>query len=435
MVLAIALIFILLLCLGVVSALHSAVSTIRGSAAANETVESESADEAPSVRLKTERLLIALRLAWGLIFSCILVVADSFPREGLTAALNGSLAERETAAWAARGMTTMAVAVVTILLGDVLAGAYGARHPSLVASRLTRPVSIGLKLLGPLPRFVQRVTRALTQRAESAASDPSASEEDIRHLAQEVRAAGVIEEGEREIIDRVFKLGERPVASVMTPRADVVALRLNEEPRLLLERAVASGLSRFPILGQGEEEVVGVVTLQSLASVVLEQHSCGARRLDALLDAPLQVPESVTALQLLETFREKGQRFAIIVDEYGGFAGVATLTDVLEVLVGEIRSGREESRRVVARSDGSLLVDSALDVDDLFELLGLRASHDPSSGEFHSLGGFVMSSLGHVPVEGESFESFGHRFEVVDMDGNRIDKVLVSAVAAKRAVA
>lgn len=435
MAFATTLILLLLVCLSLVSALYSAVSTIRGSATASETVDSESADETLSARLKTERLLVALRLGWGLLFSCILVLADSFPRDVLTAAFNQGWLEPERAAWAARGLTTIAVAVAAMLLGDILPGAYGARHPSLVASRLTRPVSVGLKALGPLPRIVQRVTRLLTSRSESAASDPSASEDDIRHLAQEVHEAGVIEEGEREIIDRVFKLGERPVASVMTPRADVVALRFNEDPKILLETAVASGFSRFPVLGEGEDEVVGVVTLQSLASVVLEQQVPGARKLDALLDVSLQVPESVSALQLLETFREKGQRFAIIVDEYGGFAGVATLTDVLEVLVGEIRSGEDESRLVVARPDGSLLVDSSMDVEDLFELLGLRTSRDPSSGEFHSLGGFIMTSLGHVPAEGESFESFGHRFEVVDMDGNRIDKVLVSVVAAKRAVA
>lgn len=408
---------------------------MRLSAVAAEAPETQGQAQLHGARLKTERLLVALRLAWGLLFASLLVAVDSFPREWLVGVLNTIFANPEAAAWAARAVFTLSVVLAVILLGDILPGAYGARYPGLIARWLMRPISFGLKVLGPLPGLIQRVARALTHQDEAAHRYPAASEEDIRHLAQEVHNAGVIEEGERKIIERVFKLGDRPVVSVMTPRADVIALPLGVEPGFLLERALASGFSRFPVIGQGEEEVIGVVTLQSLTALVLRQRGSGCGGIESVLNLPLQVPESVTALQLLDAFREKGQRFAIIVDEYGGFAGVATLTDVLELLVGEIGSGQDNSRRVVARADGSFLVDSGIDIEDLFELLGLRSARDTSSGEFRSLGGFLMTSLGHVPAEGQSMEAFGHIFQVLEMDGNRIDKVLVSVVLPKKAVA
>lgn len=433
MLVSITIFFILLVCLSLVSALHYAVSTIRGSVAASVTVPSTSSDEDQRGRRKSERLLIALRLAWGLCFAGLLIAADGAPRNALANALSSLLPAEESAATVALVLVTLTTVLLAVLIGEILPAAIAAQDPAAVAARLTRPISVALKVLGPLPRLIHRAVKRLCAAREGASADGTASEDDIRHLAQEVHEAGVIEEGEREIIDRVFKLGDRPVASVMTPRADVVALSVSAEPKALLERALDSGLTRFPVVGQSDDEVLGIVTLQALVSLHTTPESFPAGLL-SLIETPLQVPESMTALQLLELFREKGQRLAVIVDEYGGFAGVATLTDVLEVLIGEIKSDSGQGQLIVERPDGSLLVDSSIDIEDLFEELGLRTDQDASSGEFHSLGGFVMSSLGHVPNEGESFESFGHRFEVVDMDGNRIDKVLVSAAIAKCAV-
>ncbi len=423
---------VLLACLGLLSALHSAVSTISGGATASVSVECQTEEEAHRGKLKTERLLIGLRLASAICFAGMIIAVSGAPSRLLATLLSRFVSGEGLSQMLASAILTLSTGVVALLFGEIIPAALAARDPVAVATRLTRPISVALKVFGPLPRLVHKAVRRVREKSVSFGS-AGASEDDIRHLAQEVREAGVIEEGEREIIDRVFRLGDRPVSSVMTPRADVIVLSADGNPQELLDRALESGVTRFPVLGEGGEEVLGVVTLQGLVSLA-SRPSTVPGGLRALIEPPLQVPESMTALQLLSHFRERGQRLAVIVDEYGGFAGVATLTDVLQVLVGEIKPDGEHERAIVARPDGSLLVDASIDIENLFERLGLRTFGDPSSGEFHSLGGFVMTSLGHVPQEGEQFVSFGHSFEVVDMDGNRIDKVLVAAAPAKRAV-
>ena len=250
---------------------------------------------------------------------------------------------------------------------------------------------------------------------------------------EEGERAGVIEEKEREIIGRVFTLGDKPVASLMTPSADVVFLDTSMSVDKALEVALQARYGWFPVRNGVNHEVVGAVS----AYDVFEWHRSGAgseKSLKTLLSSALDVPESMSALELLEQFKERGSRFAIVRDEYGDVAGVATVHDVLQALVGDLGDGDGEARSILTRDDGSFLVDASSDVDNLFELLECGERTDGEQSTFHSVGGFVMSSLGQIPKEGDAFTFRGYRFEVLDMDGKRIDKVLVSRVASKSAV-
>ena len=427
------LLVVLIAAIALISAVHSAVSTIRGSAAVTTEVECESLEEQENARRKRERLLVSLRLAWGLTFAAILSVALGEPQRELAWLLSSLLGENGRVDSVSYTVTAVVTVLVILILGDILPGYIGALHPEQIASRFTRPMSVALRLLGPIPRSIQRLMHLVGRKGAADSNVAGASEEDIRHLVHEVHEAGVIQEGEREIIDRVFKLADKPIASVMTPRNDVTALQLTQPFNTLLALAVQSGHSCFPVISPQDGEVLGTVTLKDIVACSQLGANTGCD-LSRVVEAPIVCPESMKALQLLELLRQKGARMAVVVDEYGSYVGIATLTDVMEVLVGELDSEREPGRRVVERSDGSLLVDSVTDVDELFEEIGVRKREEQSRKSFHSLGGFVMTSLGHVPVEGESFEAFGFRFEVVDMDGNRIDKVLVSQIVPRRAV-
>jgi putative hemolysin len=200
-----------------------------------------------------------------------------------------------------------------------------------------------------------------------------------------------------------------------------------------LPAAVESRLTWFPVVGEAEDEVLGIVSIHDLLSTA-RLGTSSVVTLRELVQPAIEVPESMTALELLEEFREKKTHFAIIRDEYGSVCGVATVDDVLGVIVGEIGDSDGDGRSIVRRDDGSLLVDAASDIQNLFETLELQDHSGASEGQFHSVGGFIMTSLGRIPRVGDSFLYDGHRFEVVDMDGKRIDKVLVVKQINKEAV-
>ena len=244
----------------------------------------------------------------------------------------------------------------------------------------------------------------------------------------------MIEAGEKEIINRVFKLDDKPVASLMTPRADVVLVTVKEPVREILAQAAETRHSWFPVRGDSEDDIVGIVSVHDLMALDFEPQKFPGGLGDILVQ-PLQVPKSMTALKLLEQFRENSARFAVVRDEYGGVAGIVTVYDVLQVIVGDMSDDTSEERSIVEREDGTLLVDAGTDVQELFEVLGLSDELPFSSGEFHSLGGFIMTTLGYVPREGERFDAHGFTFEVIDMDNNRIDKVLVAPHVQRMAVA
>lgn len=322
-----------------------------------------------------------------------------------------------------------------VTFGELIPAGLAQAYPEAVSRALAPSVVCMLSVTSPFASFANWAVGFLLKPFKREREDEAEElEEDIKSLVDEGQRAGVIEAGEKDIINRVFKLDDKPVASLMTPRADVELIRLQEAVPDVLVKAAEARHTWIPVIGDTEDDVLGIVSIHDLMRLEgnRSQYPQGIRN---ILVEPLEVPKSMTALKLLELFRENGSRFAIVRDEYGGMSGIVTVYDVLQVIVGDISDSDEEERQIVQRDDGSLLVDAVVDVYELFERLEIKEELPVENGKFHSLGGFVMTALGYVPKEGERFSAYGFSFEVVDMDNNRIDKVLVTKEVERQLLA
>jgi putative hemolysin len=241
--------------------------------------------------------------------------------------------------------------------------------------------------------------------------------------------AGVFERAEREFVARVLRLDAQTVGAIMTPRVDIVALRLDAPLAENLKLVRREGYTRLPVCRGSLYEVVGILDTLDLLDPALEDRPL---ELEAQLRPPLWVPETIHVIRLLELFKQHKEHLALVVDEYGELQGLVTLTDVLEAIVGEVpEAGEGESPEIVRRDDGSLLVDGGASLSSLREALErtLELPGDEAN-TYQTVGGLVMARLGRVPRAGDHFDFAGVRFEVLDMDRRRVDKVLVAPPAA-----
>ncbi len=252
--------------------------------------------------------------------------------------------------------------------------------------------------------------------------------QELKSLLKRGIEAGVFAPSEQDMVEAVFFLGKRSARSLMTPRTRIVWLNLADPPEKIAKKLAASGHSRFPVARGTLDDTVGIVESKELLTQTLR-----GRRLDisASLRQPLFVPRSVSALQVLELFKESGKHIALVVDEYGGIEGMLTHHDILEAIAGEIPfAERAADPKAVRRHDGSWLLDGMLPVDEFKELFKLDNLPGERRDAYQTLGGFLYTQMGRVPGVAERFEWDGLRFEIVDMDGKRIDKVLVMELPA-----
>jgi putative hemolysin len=317
----------------------------------------------------------------------------------------------------------LGITYLSLIVGELVPKRIGMQHPERIASRVAGPMAALARLAGPAVWVLSASTDVVLRVLRlPRPQEPPVTEAEIRVLLEQGAEAGVFEPGESEMVTRVFRLGDQRVSAVMTPRHRAVWLDAGAPLDEARAAMAAHRFSRY-LLCDGElDEVLGVVDVRDLW--VSEVAGEPVRDLRAAARPPLVVPETMPALQLLERFRETGMHLALVVDEYGNVAGVATLNDVLSEVAGELTPDGIGHPAVVRRDDGSFLLDGALAMDEVRELLGLeerRGEHRV----YRSLGGWIFTELARVPTEGDWFETESHRIEVVDMDGNRIDKVLV----------
>jgi putative hemolysin len=240
-------------------------------------------------------------------------------------------------------------------------------------------------------------------------------------MMQQGIEAGVFEETEQDMVSGIFRLGERRAASLMTPRTEVVCLNLRSTEEEIRSTIRASCYSRLPVCDGDSDHVVGILEAKALLSRLLAGESLD---IEAAMVEPQFVPESLPASKVLDIFRESGQHLAIVIGEYGGMEGLITLQDLLEEIVGDVE---ENAPQATQRDDGTWLIDGLISADDFmkqFALDDLPGAHD----KFSTLGGFVMAQLGNIPQPGDTFDWTKLRFEVMDMDGNRVDKVLITEI-------
>ncbi len=284
---------------------------------------------------------------------------------------------------------------------------------------------------GPIEWLLSASSNLVLRLVPARGGEPGpVTEEEIGLMVREATAAGQFDAAESNIVQMALRLGDRRVGGMMTPRTQVEWLDLTDGEEENRRKIRDSDFSRFPVGEADSHAVAGIVQVKDLLSAMLAGKPFDLR---AAIRPAFFVPDAVTALRALELFRQRGEPMALVVDEYGAFEGVLTLHDILQSLVGDIAdSGEEGLPAVVQREDGSWLVDGMVPVDEVRDLTGLPALPGTEGGDFHTLGGFMMARINRIPAVGDRVSVEGFGFEVVNMDGRRVDRVLITPPAAKR---
>jgi len=323
--------------------------------------------------------------------------------------------------------TVLVVVTITyfsIVIGELVPKRIGQIHPEGIARLVARPMQALSVLTRPFVHLLSLTTdtilRLLGIRQQEA---QGVTEEEIHAMLEEGSEAGVIEQQERDMVRNVFRLDDRQVGSLMIPRADIVYLDVNLPLDENLRTVAESDHSRFLVCRGGLHEVLGTISAKQLFNQSLKK---GIVDLRALLQPAVFVPETLTGMDLLEHFRASGTQMVVVVDEYGEVQGLVTLQDVLEAVTGEFKPRSQEDAWAVQREDGSWLLDGLIPIPELKDKLELKAVPEEDKGRYHTLSGLVMWLLGRLPQTGDRGEWEGWRFEVVDLDGKRVDKVLAS---------
>ena len=325
--------------------------------------------------------------------------------------------------------TAVVVVVVTyfsIVLGELVPKRLGQIAAEAVARRVARPIGWLALAAKPFVRLLSASTdlvlRLIGARTDAAAA---VTEEEIHALIKEGSETGVIDEQERAMVRNVFRLDDRQIASLMTPRSEIVYLDLKDDRKDSLQRVLDVEHSRFPLTRGGLREVVGVVTARRLLQQAIRGDGLDLER---AAQPVVYVPESLTGMELLDNFRASAGHMALVVDEYGEIQGLVTSQDLFEAIAGEFKPQRTEDAWAVQRADGSWLLDGLIPIPELKDRLNFGAAPEEELGRYNTLAGMVMLLLGRVPQTADIVTWQGWRFEIVDMDKHRIDKVLATKI-------
>jgi len=325
----------------------------------------------------------------------------------------------------ATGLVVVILTILTIIFGELVPKRVGQTHPEVVARLVARPMNVLSAAARPLVVLLSICTDSVL-RLLGIKHGPgrSVTEEEINASLEEGLDAGVIEAQEHQMVRNVFRLDDRQIGSMMIPRAEITWLDAADALDVQLQAISESGHTRFPVCRGGLDEVIGVLGAQSL----LQPLSRGeVPQLVEYLQPPVFVPETLSGMELLEHFKQSSADLVFVVDEYGEVQGVITERDLLEAITGEFTSDTGENSWAVLREDGSWLMDGLIPVPELKDRLNLKDLPDEDRGRYNTLAGMVMLLLGRLPKTADAVQWEGWRFEVVDLDGKRVDKVLVTA--------
>jgi len=322
------------------------------------------------------------------------------------------------------GIVVLIITYLSLIIGELVPKRLALNSPERIAAVVAIPMRALATLASPAVHLLSASTdMVLRTMGITPSLEPQVTEEEIKILIEQGTEAGTFEEAEQDMVERVFRLGDRPVSSFMTPRPDIVWLDLEDTTEENRQKMSENGYSRYPVCQGGLDNVLGIIPVTDLLARSLRGDSLD---LTVGLRQPVFVPESTRGLKVLELFKQTITHMALVVDEYGVIQGLVTLNDIMSEIVGDVPSADgEEEPQAVQREDGSWLLDGMLAVEDFFELFDLEEWDFEERGSYQTLGGFVITHLGRIPAAADHFEWQGMRIEVMDMDGNRVDKVLV----------
>jgi putative hemolysin len=332
----------------------------------------------------------------------------------------------KAAEWSATGLVVLIITFLTIIFGELVPKRLGQLYPETVARLVAQPMNWLSTAARPFVALLSMCTEAVLRLLGIRSDTPrGVTEEEIAASLEEGLDAGVIEQHEHQMVRNVFRLDERQVGSMMIPRAEIVWLDADAPLSESLARMAAEQHSRYPVCRGDLTDVLGVLSAQALLPDLV------AGRVPSIADhvvAPVFMPETLTGMELLENFRSSDAQLVFVVDEYGEVQGVITVRDVLEAITGEFSAPADDDAWAVERADGSWLLDGLIPVPELQDRLNLKGLPEEDRGRYNTLAGMIMLLLGRLPVTADRVDWDGWRFEVVDMDGKRIDKVLVARI-------
>jgi putative hemolysin len=324
------------------------------------------------------------------------------------------------------GIIVTLVTYFSLVIGELVPKRLALNNPEGISMRIALPMQ-GLALLArPLVRLLSLSTElALRLLRVERSTAPPVTEEELKSLLEQGAEVGVFERAEQRLVGRALDLDDWPVTVLMTPRSDITWLDVDASPAEIRRKVIASGFSRLPVADHGLDHVIGFVRIVDLLPRLLEGEKVELQ--ENLLD-PVFIPESATPAEAVRLFQQTRLHSLLVIDEYGGIMGLVTPTDILEFIVGQLPTLEPTDPPVVQRDDGSWLVDGRTPIHELSHILASPILSRAFDSQIQTVNGLVMLMLGHIPVTGEVFEVDGLRWEVVDMDRNRVDKVLLSRV-------
>jgi putative hemolysin len=322
----------------------------------------------------------------------------------------------------ALALTVVCVTYFSLVIGELLPKRIGLAYAEPIAMNVSQLMRTFSRLAAPAVWILKRSTGLLMRMFGLAQPrNMAVTEDEVRDMIAEGAESGVFKPAERAMLEGVMRLADRTVRTIMTPRLDMVWLNA-EDPVHEHKKAIrASGYSRFPVARGDLGEIMGVVHAKDILNATFDGHVLS---LKGVMRPTLVIPDTTPVLRLLDQFKQSGQHIAIVVDEYGSVEGLVSVTDILVAITGELPSrGQEAAARPVRREDGSWLLDGMMPIDEVEALIGLKNMR--GEGDFHTLAGFAVDKLGRIPSAGDHFDWEDARFEVIDMDGRRVDKVLI----------
>lgn len=344
--------------------------------------------------------------------------------EEIARGLDGVRTLQAHSEWVSVAIVVAGITFLSLVIGELVPKRIGLNNPEEIARLLAGPMNrlsgVARPVIAVLSAVTDGVLKLLGVRPKP---EQPVSEDEVRTLIEQGLRAGVFHRTEQELVNRVFQLDELTVHDLRTPRARIVWLKLQDGPEANWRKIVTSGHSWFPVYEGNRDNVIGIVSVKALAANLA---LTGSADLKNLLTQPLYVPFSMNATRLLELFKQSRKHVALITDEFGSVEGLVTVTDVMEAIVGEVPSADAPRKELIKlRDDGSWLCDAWVEIEHLRRRIGVRSLPGEGEEEFQTLGGFVLHQFGRIPSEGDHFDYAGLRFEVIDMDRHRIDKVLI----------
>jgi putative hemolysin len=362
------------------------------------------------------------------------ILAGAVSGATLGARLSGVLSEagmdNDWADPIAFGLVVTAITYFSLIVGELVPKQIALKNPEAIACAVAPAMMFLSRIASPFVWLLDVSGRLLLALlGQRRTSQARVTEEEIKMLISEAETAGVIESEERDMIAGVMRLGDRPVSAVMTPRHQVDMIDLTDEAVDVAKAIKESFHSRLPVSNGTPDEVIGIIQAKDIVDVLIAGKKLDLRKL--VTKAPV-IPDTMLALDVVELLKGSSIHIGLVHDEYGHFQGVVTSSDILEAIVGTFRSEDEDGPHAVQRDDGSWLISGSMPVDEFVDLLAIRL---PEKRPYQTVGGFVLERLKHLPALGESFSAKGWKFEVVDLDGRRVDKVLAVKQPVSRRVA